>query len=158
MFLKPLIVPLLWIVLVLVIFFSGDFHGRGVIQSRWNQAKANEAAVLKAAQEQWTKSEQRYAAQIAQALSERDHNRALLARIRRDPLPRLLCRTEGGTSPMSGVPGTSGGGSAPGGALPPTDEFDPSERLFAQVADAADNAVEACREALAKWPKESNGH
>lgn len=152
MFLRPLIVPLLWILLVVVIWLSGDFHGRGVIKAQWAAQKTAESVALTAERNKWIKQEQMYANQIAQANSDRDHNRALLARLRSAPHPRLLCHTASGSGPVPSIPAQAGGGPPGSGQLPAGTEFDPSTDLYAE-ADRADTLVESCRDALARWPK-----
>lgn len=150
--LRPLLAPLLLILLIVVIFFSGDFHGRGIIQSRWNKETANQAALVAAEHARWEKAEQAYTQQLAQAQSQLDHNRDLLARLRRAPVPHLLCHAASGGSPVPGFPGAPGVEPAGAGALPPSPDFDPSERLYAQVADPSDNTVEECRDLYNRWP------
>jgi hypothetical protein len=140
-----------------MLFYSG-WHAQGVrakaATTKLNDEIGRSHAVIEQQQDQliW---EKKYEAQLQAAANRAVADRLELSRLRAAPHPRLMCHTAAaasGGSPVPGIPLTAGGGPAGSGALPQGPDIDYSERLYAQIADSADNAVEACREALNRWP------
>jgi hypothetical protein len=143
---KPLLIPFLWILLVLVIWFSGDFHGRGVIEAKWNAQKIQDKANLE-------KERELYAKQITDANDERDENRALLDRIRSAPKPRILCyRANVPTSHNIGADNPPSSGELPQGT-----GYDISPDLYKE-ADRADTLVEQFRDYQNRVPQAHPDH
>lgn len=98
-----------------------------------------------------------YQKQVKDADDENTRNAQTLANLRRQPVARLRCTAAAGSPSADTVPADTAGTSgqpARDGKLPPgSDEgFDPSPAVM-RLADRADDVVEACRTALAKWPK-----
>lgn len=128
--------------------------GEAVVQDQWDAQKGRDAVALAADLIKKQKDAESYAKQITDANDARDLIRAQLLRIRAAPVPHLMCHAAApdNSGAVSGVPAAAAPGPAGTGTLPQTIDFDPSERLFAEVADPADNAVESCRHLWDIWP------
>lgn len=128
---------------VFTVFMAGRNMGRQEVEGRWNAQKLQTA-------QQIASQERDYANQLQAARNQAVENRRELDSLRAAAHPRLLC-----TRP--GVPASTPGSSAPGeppgaGTLSPDAGFDPTERLYRDVADAADDIIEQCRIALSSIP------
>lgn len=156
-FLKPylaLAVAFAIIAIALVIWFSGVHHGGGTCQAKWDKQSLVDSQIVTNEQAKRINEEHRYELQLRAATDQAVAHRAELDRLRAAPHPSVLCHAapESSGSPLPGVPASPVPDAAAARPVPPNIDFDPSERLYAEVADAADYAVEACRDALARWP------
>lgn len=147
-----------WLALVVIavtIWFSGDHHGQGVVNGKWNKERLATAAAVNAEHERQDRQRHVYETQVKEADKARDIALVELARVAALPHSHVLCHA----APASGIPAVPGIsasiglGIAASRPLPPNIDFDPTERLYAEIADAADYAVEQCRNALNRWPK-----
>jgi hypothetical protein len=127
---------------VFTVFLAGRNMGRQEIEAKWETKRAQDA-------EQIASQERDYVQQLQAARDQAVEAGAELARLRAAPHPRLVCRA----APAVPASAPSSGSEPTGeGAFPSDARFDPTERIYADIADAADSAVESCREALATWP------
>lgn len=150
---KTFLLPLAFIALVAAIFFAGRHSGAAMVQGKWNVQKMEDARALADELSRQAKETHRYAEQIATAESERDRNRADLALLRAAPHPRLVCHSAPSSErPVPSIPGAPPPGSAGHWSVPQGSDFDPSDRLYSEVADPSDNAIESCRDLYNRWP------
>lgn len=138
---RPLLVPLLWVLAVFAVWISGDFHGRHIIETKWNEQKLLDKAALQ-------KERDVYAKQITDANDQRDLNRAELDRVRALPHPHIVCHAV----PVPTIPSTAADSSPSAGVVPPSSGQDITDALYAE-ADRADALVEAFRDYQNRVPK-----
>lgn len=136
------------------LWFSGVHHGKGIATASCSVERLQVATTTNRELGRLKGLAEKYATQITDANDLRDIAQAELARLRSAPHAHLLCHAPAGSGgrPVPGFPAAAGGGAAGGGALPQGPDFDPSERLYAEVADACDNTVEKFRYVLGLWP------
>ncbi len=150
---RKLAVPAAIITLALTLWFSGDHHGQNVIQAKWDAQKQRDRVAVEAEHERVYRQEQDYAEQLARAKSESDHNRAELARLRALPRPRVLCyASDPAPTSLPGLPAPSVDHPSSGRVLPQAAGQDLTNDFYI-LADDADTAIEAARDALERWPK-----
>lgn len=139
---------------VLAIWFSGAHHQKGIDDAKYNAERVATLTATNTELARRQKVEDDYAKQLTQANDARDAARAQLARIASAPHPHILCHAaaQSGGSAMPGIPSTPDVGASGSRPLPPNLDFDPSERLYAEVADSSDLTVEACRDFYNRWP------
>jgi len=131
--------------IAITIFLSGRYMGRGEIQVQWDAQKVQHA-------EQIARQARDYAAQLSAAQTQALADRVELERIRALPHPgKLYVRTTAKPTvlPTFQAP-TCIAGSGP---LPQETGRDITDRIYAEIADNADDTVAACRAALAIWPR-----
>jgi hypothetical protein len=134
--------------------FLAGWHARGVQAARdldalklsYSQAVAKQQAANLVSEDQYVK-------QLQAASVQHDQDLSTLAAIRALPVPHLVCHAVSRRTPVSGLPTSSGASPSSPRVLPePSPQsFDPSPTVLA-LADSADDAVEACRAAFARWP------
>jgi len=149
----PLIYKILGGLVILIgIWFAGDYHGHGVVNDKWNKQKLVDAQYVAMEHVRQLREKQAYDAQIAEAHTALGAAQRELTRIAAIPHPHLVCHTAPASGGVPQVPNSSGIDTARAGKLPDGIEFDPTSELYAE-ARRADTLVEACRDFYNRWPK-----
>ena len=140
--------------IAIAIFFSGRHSASAQCMAQLTSKDTAIAAALAVSNTQHQQEKDRYVSQAAAAKDQLALDDALLARLRSQPKPRLLCHTApaSGGGAMPSIPAAAGGGAPGAGALPQRPDFDPSERLYSEIADSCDVAIERFRYVLGLWP------
>lgn len=141
---------------LLAALIGWQIHAYGAREYKAGAASVIAADAKAAAKQQaeWDAKELKYREQLGEAANEHAANLTELERLRNQPQPHVVCHVAPSASSLPAVPAAPADSAAGTGALPQASpaEFDPTDRLLA-AADAADDLVEACRDALNKWPK-----
>lgn len=131
------------ILVVVAIWFSGDSHGKRVVQQKWDQQTARLAvAEANRLHDQAVRDKQADDA-LAMAASQ-------IALLRDQPVPRLMCRAAPVAVPP-GQPAAPGSSPAGTGSLPEAFELD--TKSLKEDAYECDSIVEQFRAVLRKWPR-----
>jgi hypothetical protein len=136
-----------------LIWFSGDRHGQGVVNARWNKERLATAQAVAAELERQKRQEAQHQAQLAAADARNADLLAKLAAVASTPVSHILCHRSPGSGAVPTVPASAGGeATGPGatGAVRGPD-FDPApdeRRLHVAYA----GALASCYDALNRWP------
>lgn len=146
-----------------VLYYGHTRHvaGRAAVQARFDAFVATQHQQALSQLEAQKTSLLAYQRQVSDAETTRVENERILADLRARSAPRLRCTTAS-PSPYpvpAATPGASGGPTSAGelqaGSGTRAESFDPVADIM-RLADRADDLVESCRSALARWPQPSS--
>lgn len=140
--------------IAVALWFSGDYHGQGVVHAKWDKQKVVDAAAADKELDRQRSERQAYDSQIQGANDARDSALISLARLADTPHPRLVCHAAPASSgEVPQIPAAAGPSATGVGQLSNQPELDISETLY-EEARRADAIVEGCRDLYNRWPQQ----
>ncbi len=131
-------------------------YGKSVKQDEWNLEKMHDAAALAVHDAKLAEDKKVYDAQLKLANDGLTKVQAQITTLLAIPHSHVVCHAvPNNSSTVSGVSRASGTKPSGAGALSQGSDFDPTERLYNEVADDADRQIEACRDLQNRIPRRS---